>query len=62
MSLTIKNKADFLEKNAKLVNGECPVCGKIYVYKRAIWSHIGTLHSEFNESYTTALLKWGETC
>lgn len=59
MNEHIKNKADFLEKNAKIVNGECPVCGKIYVYRRAIWTHIGTLHPEFNDAFTGALLKWG---
>lgn len=59
MNEAIKNKAVFLEKNAKIVNGECPVCGKVFVYRRAIWNHISTNHPEFNEAYTTALLKWG---
>ena len=49
------NQQQFEEFNRKMVSGECPICGKVFIYRKAVFTHLDKEHNKINEEYCNKL-------
>ena len=51
------NRETYEDYRTLLLDGECPVCHKLYFYRKVVWTHFEKHHLKLSNDFGDALLE-----